>query len=181
MKALDLGCGNRKLKNAIGVDRIRTKKTDIICDLNQGIPFRDNTFDLIFSSHTLEHLDDIVFTMEEIHRVAKPKAKVILILPFFSWSYTFQDVTHKHFFGYYSFDTFTEMQNVEEKFVHYSRVRFKIKNRRILFAHYEKGTRGILKLFESFANRFPQGYQRLFAFIIPAVEVYFEFWVIKDL
>ena len=117
--------------------------------------------------------------MEEIHRVAKPNARVILILPFFSWSWGFEDITHKHFFGYHSFDTFTNVPDAPEKFVHYSKIRFEILKREILFSHYENKGRLASKSIEILVNKFPDVYQRIFAYIFPAVELYFELRVIK--
>ena len=180
MKILDIGCGNRKHNGAIGIDILKTEQTDIVHDLNKGIPFASNTFDLIYCSHILEHLDNVVFIMEEIHRVGKKGGRVIIRVPFFGWSWAFQDITHKHFFGYYSFDTFTEISNPSERFVNYSHVRFRIVRREIIFSTSSGITSRILRtLIQPLANRFPKFYQRFFAFIIPAEEIYFELSIIK--
>jgi SAM-dependent methyltransferase len=49
------------------------------------IPFEDNTFDLIFSSNTLEHIPHIYEFQKEIHRVLKPDGVVLHLLPSSSW------------------------------------------------------------------------------------------------
>lgn len=178
MRVLDLGCGKRKYTGAIGVNNLKTEQTDIIHDLNKGIPFKDNSVDFIYCSHTLEHLNDVVYIMEEIHRVGKNHAKVIIIVPFFSWSWAFQDITHKHFFGYYSFDTFTEVKKPAERFLHYSQVRFKINKRKIIFSD-KKILKPACRIIEPLINKFSGIYQRFFAFILPSRELYFELEIIK--
>ena len=47
------------------------------------IPFEDNTFDVIFCNHVLEHVDDDIKAMSEIKRVLKPGGWAILQIPFF--------------------------------------------------------------------------------------------------
>jgi len=39
-----------------------------ICDL----PFEDNTFDVVFCNHVLEHIEDDKKAMSELYRVLKP-------------------------------------------------------------------------------------------------------------
>lgn len=47
------------------------------------IPFRENTFDVIFCNHVLEHVDNDILAMEEMLRVLKPGGWAILQVPFF--------------------------------------------------------------------------------------------------
>lgn len=46
------------------------------------ISFKDNTFDIIFCSHVLEHIEDDKKAMSELLRVLKPKGLAILQVPF---------------------------------------------------------------------------------------------------
>ena len=56
-KKLDLGCGPVKLPGHIGIDKITMKKVDVICDIEtKYLPFRDECFDVVYSSNTLEHI-----------------------------------------------------------------------------------------------------------------------------
>lgn len=48
-----------------------------ICDL----PFEDNTYDIIFCNHVLEHIPDDEKAMQELFRILKPKGMAILQIP----------------------------------------------------------------------------------------------------
>lgn len=47
----------------------------------QSIPFDDNTFDVIICNHILEHVDDDLLALREIHRVLKPGGWGIIQCP----------------------------------------------------------------------------------------------------
>ncbi len=69
MNVLDLGCGQRKLPGSVGVDFNQDSDADVIHDLNRfPYPFPNDQFDVVHCDGILEHLDDIVRVMEEIHR-----------------------------------------------------------------------------------------------------------------
>lgn len=47
------------------------------------IPFEDNSIDIIFCNHVLEHVDDDMKALSEMRRVLKPGGWAILQVPFF--------------------------------------------------------------------------------------------------
>ena len=52
---------------------------DVICHLDKGgLPFRDNSFDQVRAQHVIEHVADIMATMEEFHRVTKPGGTIFI-------------------------------------------------------------------------------------------------------
>ena len=107
LKVLDLGCGNKKRPGAIGVDFNDRTDADIIHDLNiLPYPFEDSTFDEIYIDNCLEHLDDVMGIMEELHRICKTGGLVKVIVPYFRSSWAFGDPTHKHYFTVQSFAYF---------------------------------------------------------------------------
>jgi len=105
---LDLGCGNKKHDSSIGLDIVKLKGVNIICDLNKRIPLKDNSVDGIYTSHFLEHCNDFIFMMEEIWRICKPKGKITIIVPYFASTLAYQDPTHNQFFTEFTFDYFTK-------------------------------------------------------------------------
>ena len=107
IKILDLGCGKRKQKNAIGIDISKDTDADVIHDLNSfPYPFDDNEFNYVYADNVIEHLDDVVKVLEELHRITKDGATIKIIVPFFRSVYARIDPTHKHFFTVRSFDYF---------------------------------------------------------------------------
>ena len=83
-KILDLGCGKRKRPGAIGIDNNPATDADVIHSLNvYPYPFEDSSFDEIYVDNVLEHLDDVVRTMEELHRISRPGGLVKVIVPYF--------------------------------------------------------------------------------------------------
>lgn len=53
---------------------------DVKMDVHE-IPFDDNTFDVVFCNHVMEHVDDDIKAMSEIHRVLKPEGWAIIQSP----------------------------------------------------------------------------------------------------
>jgi SAM-dependent methyltransferase len=53
---------------------------DVKCDI-QEMPFEDNTFDVIFCNHVLEHVDDDRKAMSELYRAMKPGGFGIFQVP----------------------------------------------------------------------------------------------------
>lgn len=53
---------------------------DVKADICQ-LPFADNTYDIIFCNHVLEHIPDDKKAMQELYRVMKPGGMAILQIP----------------------------------------------------------------------------------------------------
>src|SRR5437660_1237094 len=100
MRTLDVGCGNDKIPGAIGIDLVATPVVDVLHDLNKvPWPLADDSFELIRLHSILEHLTDVVSTMNEVYRVARPGATVLIGTPHFSSANAFTDPSHVHFFS----------------------------------------------------------------------------------
>src|SRR5262249_43425910 len=96
---LDLGCGTVKQSDFLGVDRYALPGVNVVVDLNRGLPFRDESVDLVYASHSLEHLDDLLVVMKEIYRVCKPGAQVCIIAPYYQQSLNLANPYHKQTFN----------------------------------------------------------------------------------
>jgi len=112
---IDLASGvkadRKKQQGRITTDQHDLPNIDIVCDLNNGLPFLDSeTVDEIYSGNSLEHIDNLFFLMDEIHRVLKRNGKKHLVVPHFSNPHFYSDPTHKRFFGLYSFFYFSDDQ-----------------------------------------------------------------------
>lgn len=51
------------------------------CDISQGLPFEDESFDCVYSGEVIEHLVDTDFFISEINRVLKPGGCGLLTTP----------------------------------------------------------------------------------------------------
>ena len=73
---LDIGCGYTANKNAKIVADTQDlsnfyKDKKFIRITKKKLPFRDNEFDFVITSHVIEHVDDFQFFIKEIERISK--------------------------------------------------------------------------------------------------------------
>ncbi|MGH9773691.1 MAG: class I SAM-dependent methyltransferase [Candidatus Acidiferrales bacterium] len=103
-RILDVGCGPNKFPGSIGVDFRSNTAADVLCHLDRaGLPFRDNSFDEVRAVHVVEHVSDVIATMEEFHRVARPGGTIYLVTPHFTDYSSWCDPTHHWHLNSYSF------------------------------------------------------------------------------
>jgi SAM-dependent methyltransferase len=107
MNVLDLGCGTDKIEGAIGVDMVALPGVDVIANLSEyPYPFADNSFDVVYLNDVIEHLPNTIKTMEEIHRISRPNAKIFIRVVNWNSHFTAMDPTHVRAFTENSFDFF---------------------------------------------------------------------------
>lgn len=143
----------------------------MVHDLDQNPwPFPDNRFAEVWAYDVLEHLDDLVAVMEEIHRVCRSGSVLKVTVPHYSCGNAFADITHRHYFSRFSFAYFTG----ENDFDFYTDRRFQQRAATIVF-HPSLSN----KLIHRLANRWPAAYERRWAWMFPAWFLYFELVVVK--
>ena len=139
MKKLNLGCGKDILKGYINLDIAKLPGVDIVCDIEkEKLPFEDNSINNVYTNNVLEHIKNLEFVMEEIHRILKPNGKVQIIVPHYSTPLAFGDPTHKRFFCYYTFDYFCPKEYRIDKIDipdFYYNFKFKMLNKKLIFGH----------------------------------------------
>lgn len=126
---LNLGCGLDIRKGFINVDFVKRNGVNIIHNLEEfPYPFKNNSIDYILMDNVLEHLENTIKVMEEIHRILKPNGIIEIIVPHYSGCMAFSHLTHKRFFGSGSFDIFEH--NSWER---HSDIEFKILEKRLIW------------------------------------------------
>lgn len=120
MIKVELGCGNSKQSGNIGIDRKSLQNVDIAANLNFSIPLKDNSVDYIYARHSLEHLDDPIKALSEVHRVLKYGGVAEIILPHWS-SYCSYTIWHKSYWHILDFDLY----DPDDPFHYYTEIRFK--------------------------------------------------------
>ncbi len=168
MKILDLGCGNAKEEGALGIDYRAQPGVDIVYDLdNYPWPLESDSFDLVVCKHIIEHLNNVVRTMEEIHRILKKGGIVKIYTPHFSNVMSFKDPTHRWHFTFESFDYFVE--GLKEDEVPYTNVSFELINKHLIFSN--SPLTPLAKLGSKVSMKI---YERNFCRAFPAKELYVE-------
>ena len=78
---LDIGCGEVK-RGDIGVDLRKTDSVDIVADARM-LPFRDGSFDHVYSSHLIEHFShrEVKSVLDEWIRVLKKHGVIEIRCP----------------------------------------------------------------------------------------------------
>jgi len=123
---LNLGAGKDIKSGYTNHDIANLPGINIIHNLNQyPWPWDNNTFDKVIAMDILEHLDDFVKSMEELHRILKPNGTVMIRVPYWNHSCAYIDPTHKRGFHEQTFHFFDVNSNYFKDRDYYSKARFK--------------------------------------------------------
>lgn len=184
-RVLDVGCGAHKVACTIGIDQTPAPGVDVVYDLNSvPWPFAANTFDRAICRHSLAHLESVVRTVEELHRILRPGGVLEIVTPHFSSDNAFTDITSRWFFGSRSMDYFCQSRKLSK--YRYSTAEFDLLEVRISFLQAaafapDRCKTGPFKILgvEVVINRFPRFYEHFLAFLLRANEVYYRLRVVK--
>ena len=168
---LHLGSGLKYMPGAVNVDVTPAGKPDVVHDLNvRPWPFETSSFHDVYAYDVIEHLEDVMKTVEEIHRVCRPGGILNVIVPHFSSDEAFTDPTHRHYFGSRTFDYMVDGHSNS----FYTHVRFRVLTRQIVFRSTITN-----KLVHRLANRFPTAYEERWTWIFPAWFLFFRLEAVK--
>lgn len=115
MRLLEPGCGRGEFlrvfkglgMDAVGLDRSEESRKLlgedsidlVVCDVESdvGLPFPDNSFDVIYNKSFMEHLSQPDVFLREAHRVLKPGGMILCLIPDWESNYKtyFDDFTHR--------------------------------------------------------------------------------------
>ena len=177
--ALDLGCGNKKRKGTIGVDIGDHFDIDVKHDLNvMPYPFEDNSVDRVYIDNCLEHLDNPLRVIEEIHRILKNGAYVKVIVPYFRSPSAFHDPTHKTHYTTQSFFYYDPSHVMCQRYK-YTKAHFNVE--KILF-HENLKSGAVKSLVVKFANKYSEVYENYLSTVLPLHEIsfYLQKLVVED-
>lgn len=110
LRILDVGCGtgaNLEMLSQFGpaegvdvsdeaLDFCRKKGLTVQKGLAETLPYKDETFDLTTALDVIEHLDDDVAGLREMHRVTKSGGYSLFFVPAFMWLWGVQDDISNH-------------------------------------------------------------------------------------
>lgn len=172
---LDVGCGINKLPGSLGIDRNARSRADVLCDLDHfPYPFRDSSFDGLQAIHVIEHVGDVLKTMEEFHRLVRPGGRVFLATPHYTDFSSFCDPTHRWHLNSFSFRYFGDDN---AGYGYYSTARFREKKVRVkLLALWRYlGFELLVNVFP----RFRRFWEHYLCYVVRGKVMEFEFEVLK--
>lgn len=170
MEALDVGCGDaRDPRATFGIDARSYPSVNVVHDLERfPWPIEESRFDLIICRDIIEHLNDVVRTMEEFHRISKPGGRIEICTPHFSHPNSFHDPTHKHHFTFGSFDYFTG----DRAYPRYLKCQFRMVKKQLIFDKHEIIGKALARLNS-------RHYEKQFSHLFPPRGLFFEIEVVK--
>ena len=175
-KILHVGPGLNKIENTVSIDINEYLKPDIVWDLNKSPwPIDSNSFDSIIAFNVLEHLDDTVKTMEELHRISKPNAIIYILCPHFSSAGAFADPTHKSFFSNRTFDYFIKGKEFEKDYGFIKDFRFNLEKMLIHLVPLYR----YIPFLSLLINKFSTIWENNFSTLIRAEGIYYKLKVLK--
>lgn len=82
-KRLHLGCGNIHLPGFCNVDILMTHAVDVVSDISKLDKFADNSIELIYACHVLEHFshEDAINVLHRWFEVLKPGGELRISVP----------------------------------------------------------------------------------------------------
>lgn len=82
LACLNVGCGSHYFSDWVNLDAYQSQSV-YCCDLRERIPCDDNSFDVVYSSHVIEHFshEKVDSFVAELFRVLKPAGVLRLLTP----------------------------------------------------------------------------------------------------
>ena len=180
IKILDVGCGTKGYSGKAGeevthADIQKIPGVDVVCDLSKfPWKFKSNSYDKVVASHFLEHVANFDGTLEELYRILKPNGNLEVTVPHWSSLLAHYEYHLRFFMGSSFIDLDKEFTAHGMK----NRARFVILKRKFVYPH-GRIFHPIFKLFEIFANRFPQFEDYYSHFPIHPIELKFILKAVK--
>ena len=173
-RILDVGCGRNKQPGALGIDRNRDTDADVICDIDCGrLPFRDDVFDEVRLIHVIEHVADVIATVDDVHRISRAGGRIVIETPHYTDFSSFCDPTHRWHLNSYSFRNFTE----DRDYSYYSRRR--MGERRVQVKLLRLWKLLGFQLVVNYSSAFRKFWEYYLCFVIRGKAIVFEFEVLK--
>ena len=184
---IDLGSGPNPKKGCYSIDHLQLDGIDIVADLNKPFDLLpDNSAEYVFSSHALEHVEQFLPLIAELHRITIAGGMIEIVVPHFSNPFFYSDPTHVRFFGLYTMNYFvpTEMQKMARRVpTFYSDIRFELESIKLYFYRtnlFDRICVPFLRAFVNFSPATQEFYERRLSWIFPAAEIRYKLRPIKQ-
>lgn len=180
---LDFGCGSNPRPGFIGVDKFVMQGVTVVADLTHfPWPFRDSSLSALNFSHSIQYFGPFIQLVHEIARVGRHGAIIEILSPHYSNYNYFTDAMYCFPLAWRTFDFFDPDSKFKWNYYAGGIFAFEILERRISFASMQEWRPNPWKWvgIDWLANRFPRLYERCFAFVMPAQEIFFKLRLLKS-
>ena len=114
---LHLGCGTQAREGCLNVDCAQLPGVDAVWDLNTyPWPFATGAWQHVIAYHVIEHLDDIVAAVRELHRILAPGGRAEVRVPHMAGWGAWNNPTHRHFLTRRSLECFKRSHHYSYSF-----------------------------------------------------------------
>lgn len=164
---IDIGYGNVCKAGFVGIDYAKyNSDVKYVVNLNKSkLPFKDNSIDEAYCSHVLEHLDNPMEMVSEVHRVLKKGSKFIIKVPYFANTASHKP-NHKNYWNLGCIDYFNG--DYHEAYPKWSKVNFGHRwVQGLIYKPFEI-------IFDFLIKLSPITYEKRFAYLFPFFELIIE-------
>lgn len=125
LTVLNLGCGLLQKPEAINVDHWPGPGVDVVYDLDRHPwPWPDEAFETVYALDILEHLEDFLAAVQEIHRILRPGGTLHVRTSCWETKQSYTDPTHRRFLTEDTFNFWVPGHWQSAKYPQYHRGRF---------------------------------------------------------
>lgn len=81
---LNIGCGRNYLNGYVNLDISPLVSPDVVCDITDYMPFRENAFDEILCENVLTQImypDTFVQVMNDLWKICRPTGEILIRVP----------------------------------------------------------------------------------------------------
>jgi len=179
---IHLGCGKNYREGYTNVDVDESINADFHTDLNEPLPFANNSAEEIVSEHLIEHLTNLEGYINECWRVLKPSGVLKTRCPHFSSPYAWANPDHKRGIA------FLMIQHWTKSYPPYNvSLRWRLLDAKLIWkrSEYVGRARPLVKMLEEpinfLINLYPSLAENFLAGYIGGIwELYWEMQPIKD-
>ena len=135
MKKLNIGAGSDIRENYINMDVAELPGIDVVHNLDVfPYPFSEGEFNEVVAENVLEHLDNFMPAMEELHRIMSKGGILKVTVPYWNSSFRHMDPTHKRGFHELTFSFFDPDSVYCKDRFYYTNARFYIRKQVFVLA-----------------------------------------------
>ena len=179
---LELGCGNHKRHpEAIGIDALAYDGVDIVGDIHSILlQFPEQSVSAVYAYHCFEHLDDVKSVLNQLARIMKQQSLLVVVVPHFSNPYYYSDITHRQFFGLYTFSYLALDKLFARRCPTYQcQLSFKVNKIKLVFKsprpfYGRWGVKKVIQIIINLNRYFLEFYEENMCWMIPCYEIYYE-------